>query len=263
MAELHEIVLTGGPSSGKTSSLGYLSEKLGERGYRVFIVPESATLVALGGIPDIGHFAERYLPGDPAGTRTYLQIQEQIFLMQRILRKRFSELAALFPDEKRVIIYDRAETDEIAYMRKDDFQKMIAKHGLTYHDVRDSYDGVVHLVTAAIGAEEFYTKENNAARRGDAEEAKDADMRTLHAWTGHPKLKIIDNSTGFEEKMKRVLAAVFNLIGVPEPLEIEKKFLLAEVPNFDKIETHYHTTEIEQTYLLSVADVELRVRRKE
>lgn len=37
----------------------------------------------------------------------------------------------------------------------------------------DRYDGILHLVTAACGAEEHYTLDNNEARREDVETAKD------------------------------------------------------------------------------------------
>jgi len=35
------------------------------------------------------------------------------------------------------------------------------------------YDAVLHLTTAAKGAESFYTKSNNAARRETIEEARE------------------------------------------------------------------------------------------
>jgi len=77
-----------------------------------------------------------------------------------------------------------------------------------------NYDGVIHLVTAAEGAESFYTIKNNKARvEGFAEEARLADKRTLEAWVGHPHLKVIDNSTDFENKMQRLMNEIIELIG--------------------------------------------------
>jgi len=37
------ICLTGGPCAGKTSGLAYVSERLRERGFGVYLVPEAAT----------------------------------------------------------------------------------------------------------------------------------------------------------------------------------------------------------------------------
>ena len=47
---VHLIVLTGGPCSGKSSSLAYLTEKLSDHGFMVFVVPETATLITNNGI---------------------------------------------------------------------------------------------------------------------------------------------------------------------------------------------------------------------
>ena len=68
-------------------------------------------------------------------------------------------------------------------------------------ELRDNYDAVFHLVTAAKGAEEFYTLSNNDARKETLEEARVLDKKTIDSWNGHKKLKIIDNSTNFEEKI--------------------------------------------------------------
>lgn len=43
--------------------------------------------------------------------------------------------------------------------------------GMNEIDMRDSYDAVFHMVTAAIGAEKYYTLDNNRARTESAEEA--------------------------------------------------------------------------------------------
>lgn len=47
-SEIYRICLTGGPCAGKTTALSMLHEKL-EPTYKVFLVPELATLTAMGG----------------------------------------------------------------------------------------------------------------------------------------------------------------------------------------------------------------------
>ena len=47
----------------------------------------------------------------------------------------------------------------------------------------------------------------------------------IAAWTGHSHLRIIDNSLGFEEKMKHLIAEIANFLGEPD-YEIERKFLI-------------------------------------
>lgn len=44
------------------------------------------------------------------------------------------------------------------------------------------YDEVIFMVTAANGAEQFYTLANNIARHETAEQARELDKRTLAGW---------------------------------------------------------------------------------
>lgn len=252
-----EIVLTGGPCAGKTTGLNYISEKLRDRGFRVFLVPEAATMTINPGVPDISSIATR----EP---EKYFQIEKCMLLLQRALRKERNRLAGIFENEKRVIIFDRAEMDVKAYMPDFLFEAMLRDLRLDLYDVRDSYDGVIHLVTAANGAEQFYTLENNKARRETLEEAKAADELTKNAWIGHSHLKIINNSAaGFEAKMKRTLQAASRILGIPVPIEIERKFLLGILPDFNISELrNVQKIYIEQMYLISSSDEQIRIRKR-
>ena len=51
------IVLTGGPCAGKTRSLTKIEEHFEELGYKVIIVPETATILINGGIRCFGNKA--------------------------------------------------------------------------------------------------------------------------------------------------------------------------------------------------------------
>lgn len=119
------------------------------------------------------------------------------------------------------------------------------------------------MVMAAKGAEKFYTTENNEARRETLKEAMKADENVMAAWVGHPHLIVIDNSTDFE-KIKRVVAAIARVLGIPVPLEIERKFLLGKQPDL-KSDAFRDAQEIliEQMYLAtSSSDEEVRIRKR-
>ncbi len=253
--KFREIVLTGGPCSGKTTGINYLSEKLRDWGWRVFIVPEVATMFILGGVPDISDIAAK-------DTKLYYKIQKQILLTQRALRQKFTDLADEFDDEKMVIIYDRAEMDGKAYVPAERFDAFLEEENLELRYVRDNHDGVIFLVTAAKGAESFFTLANNKARRESLEEARTADDKTLAAWNGHPHIKIVDNSTDFEGKMKRCLQGMARILGVPVPLEIERKFLLKRLPDFKNFPVPVEKIYIEQMYLVSPDHENVRIRRR-
>ena len=48
-SQIHKICLTGGPCAGKTTALTHLQHVLSQKGFRVFSVPEAATLLMKGG----------------------------------------------------------------------------------------------------------------------------------------------------------------------------------------------------------------------
>lgn len=252
-----EIVLTGGPSAGKTSTLAYLREEVSERGVRVIFRPEVATMLIQGGISDIDHLASE-------GRDRYFELERTILLLERDMRAHYRRLAAAFAPEPVLIVYDRGQMDVAAYLSEEEFQALLAEHGLTLTDVRDSYDAVIHLHSAAVGAPEHYTTANNPARREqDVEMAARADERTLKAWLGHPHLWVVESREDFDAKRAEVVRIALHTLGMPAPVEIERKFLLAGEPDLSHPAlAEAVAIEIEQHYLCAPEGVEVRVRRR-
>jgi hypothetical protein len=93
------------------------------------------------------------------------------------------------------------------------------------------YEAVIHMVTAADGATEFYGNTNNEARYENIEEGIELDKKLINSWVGHPHFSIIENrDTGFQKKIDRCLDIVLKFIGLPTPTSFHKKFLLATKP---------------------------------
>ncbi len=252
-----EIVITGGPCAGKTTAFSYLTEWLLDLGFRVFTIPEAATLVIQNGVQDIGRIATENFP-------LYLEFQRHILERQQRERELTQRFAANFPEAaagKAVILSDRGPMDGLAYLPAEWFSALLYEAGLGLKDVRDNYDGVIHLVTAAIGAEAFYTTSNNTARRESPAEARILDARTQAAWIGSPHLRVIDNSTDFEGKMRRLKAALARILGIPVPLEIERKFLLRRMPDLHHL-PDVQASRIAQVYLLSSPREQVRLRQR-
>ena len=62
---------------------------------------------------------------------------------------------------------------------------MLQELGLEEATLRDTrYDVVVHLVTAAKGAEQFYSLESNSVRSEGLELARSLDDKIMNAWNG-------------------------------------------------------------------------------
>ena len=81
----------------------------------------------------------------------------------------------------------------------------------------DRYDAVFHLVTAATGAERFYSLENNVTRTEAPDVARDQDSKTQRAWAKHARQIVFDNSSGhlgFEGKLRRVVEECAKLVAV-------------------------------------------------
>ena len=175
----------------------------------------------------------------------------------------FFNAAFEMPDEKVLIVCDRGIPDGKAYLTDADYKKLMYELGTDEVTIRDKYDAVFSLVTAAKGAEEFYTLANNNARTETPEQAIEKDNAIISAWTGHPHLRVIDNSTDFRNKMMRLISEISAFLGEPEPYEIERKFLI-HYPNVAKLETMPNCKRIEimQTYLNAPEGDEVRVRQR-
>lgn len=247
--QISKIVITGGPCAGKSTALSWIQAEYTKKGYAVIFVPESATELILAGISS-------------ATLNSDIEFQTALLKDQLTKEKLFEEVAMKLPNDKILIVCDRGTMDGKAYIKSHEYEQMLKYLGLNEVELRDNYDAVFHLVTTAVGAREYYTLENNKARYESIDEAIISDKRTLQAWTGHPHLRVIDNSTDFEGKMRRLMIEISSFLGEDQPYEIERKFLIKS-PNLRKLEElDYKKVEIIQTYLESSADQELRLRQR-
>ena len=61
------------------------------------------------------------------------------------------------------------------------------------------------MITAANGAEQFYSLSNNHTRSETIEVARELDDKCSKAWIGHPCMDVIDNCKIFDMKVTRAL----------------------------------------------------------
>lgn len=248
--EITKIVITGGPCAGKTTAMSWIQSNFTKLGYTVLFVPETATELITGGVA-------------PWTCGSNVEYQKCQMKLQLEKEKIFEQGAISMPVEKVLIVCDRGALDNKAYMTDLDFSCVLEALGCNEVELRDNYDAVFHLVTAAKGSEQFYTTANNAARTETVEQAAALDDKLIAAWTGHPHLRIIDNTTDFEDKLKRLIAEISSFLGEPEPYEIERKFLI-EYPDVSALEKlpNCQRVEIIQTYLTAPDGGESRVRQR-
>lgn len=219
----NKIVLTGGPCAGKTTAIQEIEKEFTEKGYQVLIVPEAATILINSGIRPFGNFATNVV-----------EFQRQVIALQMTLENIAEEVASK-NNHPTIILCDRGILDDKAYVTKKEWQKLLKEFSTKEFDLMNRYDLVLHLRTAALGKEEFYTLDNNNARTETAEEAREKDKKTLEGWLGHENLKIIGNENSFEEKINQVIKEIYYSIAKPYPIQIQRKYLADKV-DISKIE---------------------------
>lgn len=248
--DIKSIVITGGPCGGKTSAMRHIKEYFEKEGFTVIFVAETATELITAGVA-------------PWNFVHGVEFQKSIMALQLRKEEIFKASAEKLNAEKVLIVFDRGCIDNKIYMSPEEFKDVLKSVNKTETELRDSYGAVFHLVSAAKGAEKFYTTSNNSARTETPEKAAELDDNLIAAWTGHPHLRIIDNSTDFEGKMHRLIKEISTFVGCPEPFEIERKFLI-EYPDIKALEAQAGCKRVEiiQTYLNCAEGEEKRVRQR-
>ena len=250
MPIITKIAITGGPCAGKTTALDSIQSVFEGMGYKVITVPEPATEFMSNGIH----------PWDCASAEEYQWCQMKVQLTRE---RAFERAAKGMSEDKILIVCDRGMLDNRCYMTEEEFQRVIADLGATEAELCDSYDAVFHLVTAAKGAQEFFGTESNETRYESLEEAAELDDHFIESWTGHPYLRVIGNETNFEDKIQRLIREISYFLGELMPSEVSRKFLI-EYPDLNWLDAQptSQRVDIEQHYLRSDPDEEIRIRRR-
>lgn len=192
--KIPKIVITGGPCAGKSTVMKRLQDELGRLGYKVLIISESATQF-------LTHGAEY---ADPKFQRYLIEYQLE--------KERICEDFARHQEGKVVIFLDRGCLDCKAYMPEDEWADVLKELHTNEIEVRDSYDAVFHLMSAAKGAQDAYNNNDNLARFESLEEAIIADDAVYNVWESHPRRIVIDSYPDFEDKVKILIKEIIEFL---------------------------------------------------
>lgn len=232
-----KIAITGGPCAGKTNAMQKIVNEFTEQGYKVFVIGETATELITGGIRPFGD-----------GKVTPFEFQRCIFNMQLEKEKMYEQIANSL-EQNTIILCDRGVFDNKAYISDEVFKEYVKEKNLNEMELMNSYDMVIHLVTAAKGEQENYTTENNKARMETADEAIKLDDKTLKAWLGHKKLTIIKNEKTFEEKLNNIIKSIYELLGKPYPIQRQYRYLVEDKDIEQFKDVNIVKLEIEQEFI--------------
>lgn len=175
-----KVVITGGPSAGKTT----LTEILGrEFSHKLAIVPEAASILYQGGVSRDMSLLGRVFR------------QRAIYLLQRELEDYVSKA-----HPKKLIICDRGSLDALAYWPSHINKSFYSEMKTTAKKELKRYDWVIHLDTAGEG---HYVLSD--LRTESHKTALQLNKGILKAWKDHPRRIVITNSTDFSTKMQMAI----------------------------------------------------------
>lgn len=242
---IHKLVLTGGPCGGKTTGQARLATFFENLGWKVFRVPETATILMSGGIS----FGE-------LNNEQVLDFQEHLVVTMMALEDTYFSMAEKC-DQNVLIIADRGVMDASAFIDRDAWDRILNKLSLEDIEISDNrYNHVVHMQSAANGAERFYTTEDHAARFEGLEMARERDRKAMEAWRDHPYVDIIDNRSDFDAKIDRLIDLVVRRIGINvgdrfKANSRKVKFLVSLLPKDEDFPVKFTDFQVVHHYLHS------------
>ncbi len=262
--QFYHIAIEGGPGAGKTTGISRIKQTIEQLGKQAVIVPEAATMYIQSGFDP-----KKVDPVDFQRSVFQLQYQNEEFWKKQIINSP--------GDHDVVFFYDRSLLGGAAYLEDlhtptnlSLFEEMIVRpqrfHGL--EEVRSRYDAVIHLVTAAIGAEDYYTTDNNDARDESIEQARIMDCKTQAVYLGHRHLRVVDNfeadgrKKSFDKKLDVFSGEILDVLGYPQPIEDEDWYVLHDF-DINRINVPYVIIDIEQVYLNTPHEERIRMRKTE
>ncbi len=124
---IRKIVVTGGPSGGKTTALSWIQNAFTKLGYTVLVVPETATEFISDGVA----------PWTCGSNLDYQKCQMRLQLEKERL---FERAARTMKAAKILIVCDRGAMDNRAYMDDEEFAEVLLEIGQTESELLNSYD---------------------------------------------------------------------------------------------------------------------------
>uniref|UniRef100_A0A1Q3FYG0 NadR/Ttd14 AAA domain-containing protein n=1 Tax=Culex tarsalis TaxID=7177 RepID=A0A1Q3FYG0_CULTA len=297
--KVYKLVLTGGPCGGKTTGQARLCTFFENLGWKVFRVPETATVLLSGGIKFSDLTADEEKSGKLADHRTVFKdgypdhsvdktascprclaaaaekpngseaykFQENLIRTMIQIENTFFELGRSCT-RNCLIICDRGVMDASAFVSKEKWERMLKTNAWNPVELRDNrYNHILHMVSAANGAEAFYSTEDHACRSEGVDLARELDYKSAAAWIGHPYFDVIDNSTDFENKVNRMIECVCQKLGIDTGDRLlttskKVKFLVSELP-VDSLFPAFQDFEVVHHYLQSAGPrVQARLRKR-
>lgn len=200
---MKKIVLTGGPHSGKTTTLRAVREEFENQ---IVVVPEVATVLLEGGFP---------VPGKDLEWSEEWQAAFQAAILP--LQKSYEDAYALKARKNgsKLLICDRGVLDGAAYT-PGGVPEFCRRYGVDGAEALARYMAVVHLESLATADPERYGKAGNDSRFEPLGRAQELELATREVWQKHPRHAILDGKRGIVNVISEVIGIVRFLLSGKE-----------------------------------------------
>jgi predicted ATPase len=183
----NSIVITGGPSGGKTTLIEAIKKELGKE---VTTVPEAASLLYRGGLPRAQN------------ATSMMHVQRAIYFLQR-------ELEGLYQEQTSTstLVCDRGSLDGLAYWPSVTQNFFESVQTTEIHEL-SRYQWVLHLDTATHDSYET----TNPLRTESYDEPSRLNEKIKSAWARHPQRLIVAPNSDFFSKMALCLHLIRSIM---------------------------------------------------
>lgn len=170
-----KIVITGGPSAGKTSLIDALKTKYSSHS-EYFFAPEVASMLLGNGFPRC-------------------EETEDLIFQQRAIFQTQTQMEELIAKEKKykACFFDRGLLDALAYVKNP--HKVCESPS----DFLERYDHIFHLEVAPLNS---YNLSNNKARTESHTEAVRLENSLRELWGSHSSYQFVPSQETFDEKLE-------------------------------------------------------------
>ncbi len=237
ISKVTKVVITGGPSSGKTECIYEVKEHFEKLGYKVIVIPSVGTALIQCGI----------YPWDAMNEDEF----ERMNLGAKLKLEDIADEAVSNINAKKILILsERGTLDVKAYTTNRNFEQICKEFNTSEEELKNSYDAVFHLKTVAKGYKDQY-KQVPVYRREDTDTAIYLDDKTIEAWSGHSNFRIIEAYQYFEDKIKKLIKEISYVLHEENKTYIEKKYLI-KMPDINQLlkNKHCRRVHVKQHYII-------------
>jgi nicotinamide riboside kinase len=180
---MYKVVLTGGPSSGKTSVCQQLKTVFDTK---IHTCQEAAEMLFRGGFPRVEN---------EIGLR---ERQYAIFHLQKAL----SKMSPILSPNAEILLFDRGLLDGLCYW-PGSWESFADKMQINIDSTRNEYDLVIQL---GVAHSEDY--QNTAFRPENQQTSLNMEQKLIKIWKDHPNYHFIPYTKNWEDKLKSCLELI-------------------------------------------------------